>query len=432
MIGATLALFLVLGQAPSDSPTALVEQLGSPRFAEREKASEALARLGAGALPALRAALDTKDPEVRARAAAVVEKTEALLLTQPTMVTLDIRDRPLTEAVGAIGDQAGIKLALTPEVSPAWQARVTLLETAPLPFWKALDRLCVAGNLQYNLGMQGSYRSRQPILTLFAGRHATSGPISDLGPFRVQVTNLHFQRDVTFAAGPRPSEQFYVQVQVAAEPRLSVSEAGKIQVLEAVDDRGQSLLLPDGGISTRQSAYFGMSPGPTLQMQVHLKRPTQPGATIRKLRGTIPLAVATRKADPLVVPLIEASGKSFRNEETSLTVQKVWASPNAHQTMIEMIIRSHNAAGVATHGGMNRAGHFSIARNEMHHQQIEVIDAKGQTIPCYPTSIDPEGTRVVLTVAPPDGVAEPTELRYYNLALAATEVPFEFADIMLP
>ena len=85
MIGASLAMLLVLGQVPSSSPMALVgEQLGSPRFAERENATEGLSRLGAEALPALRAAREAKDPEVRARATVLVEKTESLLLTQPT------------------------------------------------------------------------------------------------------------------------------------------------------------------------------------------------------------------------------------------------------------------------------------------------------------------------------------------------------------
>ncbi len=432
MIGASLAMLLLLGPGPTASPTALVEQLGSPRFAEREEASEALARLGADALPALRAARDAKDPEVRARVATLVEKTEALLLTQPTLVKLDVMDRPLTEAVTTIGEQAGIKLALTPEVSPAWNTRVTLQESAPLPFWKALDRLCAAGNLQYNLGMQGSSRNRQPILTLFAGKQAPAGPISDLGPFRVQLTNLHFQRDVSFAAGSRPSEQFYMQVQVAAEPRLSVSQGGPIQILEAIDDRGQSMILVDGATSmTRQSAYFGLSAGPIVQMQAHLKRPELPGTTIRKLRGTVPLVVATRKADPLVVPLNGALGKTFRNDQVSLTIQKIHPNPNANQMMIDLGIRPQAGMGAATHAGA-RGGDFSLRRQELHQQQIEVLDAKGQIIPCFPTSIDTEGARVVLTVAPQDEVAVPTELRYYSLARAATEVNFEFADVMMP
>ena len=433
MIGASLAMLLLVGQAPSSSPKALVERLGSPRFAERERATEALARLGADALPALRAARDAKDPEVRARAAALVEKTEARLLTQPTLVTLDLKDRPLTEAVEAIGDQAGIKLALTPEGSPAWRARVNLQEPAPLPFWKALDRLCVAGNLQYNLGMQGSSRNREPLLTLFAGNVASAGPTSDFGPFRVQLMNLHFQRDVTFAAGPRPTEQFFIQMQVAAEPRLSVSQGGPIQILEALDDRGQSLMLPVGGTSmTRHSGYFGMSSGAVVQMQAHLKRPEQPGATIRKLRGSVPIAVATRKPGPLVVPLAGASGKSFRNDQVSLSIQEVRANLNANQTIVDLVVRPQGGPGAATHALGARGGDFSLPRQDQHQQQIEVIDAKGQTIPWYPTSFDAEGARIVLTVTPPDGVAVPTELRYYSLARAATEVQFEFADVMMP
>ena len=98
------------------------------------------------------------------------------------------------------------------------------------------------------------------------------------------MTNLNFQRNLAFAAGPRPIEQFYVQVQVVAEPRLWVSQGGQIQVLEAQDDRGQSLMLTERGTSTRHSAYFGMSSGAVVQMQAHLKRPVQPGARIQKLR----------------------------------------------------------------------------------------------------------------------------------------------------
>jgi len=432
MIGATLAMLLVLGQGPSSSPTALVEQLGSPRFAERERATEELAQLGAEALPVLRAALDAKDPEVRARAAILVEKTEALLLTQPTLVTLDIKDRPLTEAVAIIGEQAGIKLTLMPENSPAWRTSVTLVESSPLPFWKALDRLCVAGNLKYNLGMQGSSRNREPRLTLSAGREANSLPTSDLGPFRVQLTNLNFQRSLAFAAGPRPIEQFYMQVQVVAEPRLWVSQGGQIQIHEAEDDRGQSLMPPGGGTTTRQSGYFGMSSGAVVQMQAHLKRPAHPGAKIKKLRGSVPIGVATRKPDPLVVPLAVASGKTFRNDQVSLTVQEVQPNPIANQFQFDLVVRPQGGPGTATPTIGDDGGQFSLPRHDLHQQQIELLDAKGEIMQWYPRNLDPEGARISMTVAVPDGVAVPTELRYYSLARAATEVQFEFTDVILP
>jgi len=446
MIGANLAILLLLGQAPTSSPSDLVDQLGSPRYVEREKATEALARLGIRALPALREAHDAKDPEVRSRAAALVDKIEALALTEPTLVALNLQDRPLPEAVKAIGDQAGIKLALIPENSPAWRMkRVTLQESSPLPFWKALDRLCEAGHLQYNLGTHASPTSREPIFPLFAGGDRPSGPISDVGPFRIQLLSLHYQRDVTFAPRPRPSqtpergsrhtisEQFFVQVQVAAEPRLSVSQNGPIRIDEAVDDRGQSLVVPSGASSAqRHAGYFGMSMGTVVQLQAHLRRPEQPGKSIQKLRGVVPIAVATRKPNPLVVPLAGASGKSFRNEQVTLAIQEIRTNPNSNQTSIELAVRHQGGQGASTNGPGAQGNEFMLHRQDVHQQQIEVLDARGRTIPWYHSSFDAEGARITLTLTPPDGVATPTELRYYSLARTATEVPFEFADVAMP
>src|SRR5258708_28053691 len=88
MLGATLALVVVvLGCAPD--PTDLVNQLGSPRYALRESAEGELARLGRAALPALRAAKDSKDPEIRTRVTALLARIENSLLLQSTPVSLD-------------------------------------------------------------------------------------------------------------------------------------------------------------------------------------------------------------------------------------------------------------------------------------------------------------------------------------------------------
>ncbi len=59
MLGATLVLaVVVLGQTPSPDPTALVRQLGSPRYSQREAAGVELSRLGRSAPSrALRSAL---------------------------------------------------------------------------------------------------------------------------------------------------------------------------------------------------------------------------------------------------------------------------------------------------------------------------------------------------------------------------------------
>src|SRR5689334_4558729 len=58
-----------MGAEPSDRDIqALVEQLGSPRFRDREQAMQKLIKIGKPAVPALRKALDSEDLEVQMRA----------------------------------------------------------------------------------------------------------------------------------------------------------------------------------------------------------------------------------------------------------------------------------------------------------------------------------------------------------------------------
>ena len=196
----------------------------APRFAERERATEARATRGPEA-PA-RACVPPSTPrvpEVRMRAAALVEKTEALLLTQPTLVTLDLKDRPVDRSGGghrrAGRDQAG---PVPPRTPRPGGLRVTLQESSPVAILEGARPALRRGEPEVQprdagvVPQPGAPASRSP-----RGRRRARWPTSDLGPFRVQLTNLNFQRNLTFAAGPRPNEQFYIQVQVVAEPRLS-------------------------------------------------------------------------------------------------------------------------------------------------------------------------------------------------------------------
>jgi tetratricopeptide (TPR) repeat protein len=73
-----LALVLCWGGEPGSSPTAgeiaaAVQRLGADRFQQRQDASEFLWRAGDAAIPALREAVQNGEPEVRLRAAAILE-----------------------------------------------------------------------------------------------------------------------------------------------------------------------------------------------------------------------------------------------------------------------------------------------------------------------------------------------------------------------
>jgi hypothetical protein len=236
---------------------------------------------------------------------------------------------------------------------------------------------------------------------------------------------------------PRVDEQFYAQIQVAAEPQLSLSQIGPLKILDVIDDRGQSLQLEtdpgQGPITQRVSGYFGVASGSTLQLHVPLRRPEVPGQSIRTLRGLLPIMVATRKPDPLVVSLQGAAGKSFHNDEVDLSVLDIRANPGTHQTSIDIMVRSNSNARPAaafTPPGPGGA-ELLIQRSDLHQQQIEVVDTEGRVLAWFQSRFDAEGSRMTLTLTPA-AQAGPAELRYYGLARAATEVRFEFSDVPMP
>src|SRR5262245_28972461 len=117
MLGLKVLMVVLLGQVPERRADLgrLVTQLGAPRYARREAASQSLEDLGRPALPALRAARGSRDPEIRTRASGLVQKIEGSLLTQATRVRLDFDRAPLTDVVRSLGQQAGFKVALYPD-----------------------------------------------------------------------------------------------------------------------------------------------------------------------------------------------------------------------------------------------------------------------------------------------------------------------------
>ena len=141
---AALFLLVALGQSPgsgaspssSPDPAALVQQLGASRFADRQAAAVALERLGAPALPALQAARESRDMEIKTpHSPHLLAKIETALLTQPTYVRLDYEGRPRsTDLVQSLSRQTGFKVALYPQNLPRWKnQRVTLRRPGLFP-----------------------------------------------------------------------------------------------------------------------------------------------------------------------------------------------------------------------------------------------------------------------------------------------------------
>ncbi len=460
----TLILVSLLGLPADQDPSALVDRLGSARYTEREQASKALEALGRDALSALREARDSEDPEVRSRATILIERIENELMIRPTLVALDFRQQPISEVVSMIAKRSGMDVSLVADAMST--RRISLEATEPVPFWKAIDRLCATAQLRSNVTMQMGPDGRGAVVQLFAsGTPTDQDMIYDSGPFRVTLWEIHHNRTMHFGSrgavgqvfhiggaggaaiqpqaeadrhDPRLDEQFYLVLQVVAEPRMSLSQTGPLTLTEAIDERGNSLLMPDepGGIS-RNAGYFGFNPSSVMiQMQSHLSYPEDAGKVLKRLRGSVPVIVSSRKEDAMVVPLNEFEGKTFKNGEVSVQVHSVQADPNLPSTTIDLTIRSNEPGNdpSALGNGLNpRLMAFrtpNVAQN-----QIEIVDAQGRIYhQWFPASTqgDDQETRMTLRLMPAEGLGPPVQLKFYDMSRAQTEVRFEFSDVPLP
>lgn len=451
-----LLTIVLLGMPPVSDPTALIPRLGSKDPPEREAAATALEAIGGEALPALRDARDGQDPAIRQQAAALIRKIEGDQLVRPSLVPLNYRDVPMAEVIRDISHKTGCRLRIY-ELRKDWLAeRITLHEPKPVPFWKAVDRLCQTGRFQYNLGSDAGGAS----VSLFRGE--TSGPASDHGAFRVQLVAilldhryrwLHLGSDASLPRTARDEDRdnSFIRLQVMVEPRMMIRNDDPLRNLSVIDDLGQSLLAADP--DSRQDHHdFGLTPTAYVVGQVPLEPAGRPGRMIRKLRGIAPVVVARRRPEPLVIPLAGAVGRSYRSDESLLTIRAVKKitpamritviAPDAEEeekpagdpraTAIELTLRPSD-----------RAGDPPSVRDVSEHQ-FEIVDAAGRVwepLLWGPFASGPrrEGGEIHVQVIPVDHNLTPwrgdiagARLRYYDMTVAKVGVPFEFADIALP
>ncbi len=148
-----LTLGAAVGQPPEPTPLVqqLIQQLGSEDFRTREKATADLENAGPAAIVPLRTALKSDDPEIRLRAAAILQKLQraadsAERLTAPRLA-LDYQNVPLGVAFNDFRHRSGLPLTLDARQVADPFRRVTL-RTGELPVWEALDAFCRAAGLQ--------------------------------------------------------------------------------------------------------------------------------------------------------------------------------------------------------------------------------------------------------------------------------------------
>ena len=440
----TLAILATLALDGPDAPSMLVDRLGAPRFAEREAAAVALRALGREALPALREAREDSDEEVRSRSVALVDQLEGELLVGPTMIRLDGTPRTIAATFAEVARQGRLSLNLMPENSPMWVDRtIAPARDGAIPFWAAVDVLCAEAKVQPILSAQGFGAGvRAAGLNFRPGEPSMTPPRSDGGPFRVQLNALHHNRGRSFAppaadAAGVVADSLYAELQVTAEPRMSILSLGALRLTEATDDLGQSLMAT-AAAPGRTYVTAGMSaPGAlTHAFAAILKSPERPSKTLRRLMGTLPVVVSARRDEATVVDLKDAKGKTFRASDSVLVVNEF--KPSAKDpaaTTIDVSLRPALAAGGPSTNGRFLAGEVGYRPMIFHGGQFEILDARDRPYPAWTPSsqqFGPEESRFVVSLSPPRNLGPPAKIRFFDTIRASTEIRFDLRDVPLP
>ncbi|MFO0957849.1 MAG: hypothetical protein U0800_10380 [Isosphaeraceae bacterium] len=429
LVGFTLlALLCADGHPDQDHEVAsLVESLGSPRFAERQRATDTLLKMGDEARPALDAARSARDPEVRERAAWLVETIDGLGLARPSQVELDVRDRPMGEVAREIGRQAGFDLEIPanfPGLGELARKPVTLRIDSPVSFWTALERLREATGLPLTLEEQVARKEGRGRAGLRLER-APSLATDEDGPVRGEVIGFSRKGDLGYLA----------QVRLRAEPRLRLRVTGMPRGLEARDEFGHALAsTPDPLRDPSEVSFAQADQDGGVTVWIPMDRPVDLGQSLKRLKFSIPIALATRREEPsATIPFGEAEGKAQVLED------------------IVVIARRPGAFG-GLNGGMGLNGQVQLIlrslgpdrRADLCEDQLELRDAGGRVLsPSSGGMANPwrggmmrglGGQNITLRAYTLNGDDRsfPAELRYYELRQTELVANLEFRDIPLP
>jgi hypothetical protein len=409
----------------------LVEQLADLDFHKRDEAARQLEALGEKALPALRAARKHHDPEVRRRAADLLEPIESALLLAPKRVTLALEKKTAAEALAAIGKQTGYGIDLPPGAKP--EAQFTF-RWKDVPFWQAVDDVCRAAGLT----MQQVFFGDTRVHLQAQGRYAPY--VSQSGAFCVTAGGFQETRTVEFSAFPlnspevKRSNEMVFAFWVHAEPRLPLLSLGEPHVTAAYDDQGNSMIPPPGAARDQPNQQlFGYRPGRpyyggnrmlTLTNQVNLVRPSPKASAVKQLKGTMPASILLdQKAQVVTDNIPGAKGKKLQAGSTTFAIEEVSENPANKQVQVRLSI----SEDPATLTGPNDYTWMNSLWN-----RLEMYDDKGQRMNSNGSSWGGAGgNHVNMTMMYPAG-SKPTKLVYQVWTTLGCHIAFEFQGLPLP
>lgn len=467
-----LVLGLLIGPvrgAETPNIPALIEQLGGPRFAQRQAAVKALDELGLRALDDLRRAAAEGDPEVRRQCQELVRRielrAESARLLAPRRVRLKYKDTPLAEAVQDFNKQTGFALSLGGD--PKAVGRKLTFDSGDVSTWEALDQFCRAAGLverslrptppsserdEVDAELEQLLRlleAKEQLAAAAAGGNtplavvpgkAPALPTCYAGALRLRVRPA----PVTPGWGRTPeTTEARFRVEVSPAPGLSWLGVTTLRVEKAVDDQGQTATpVPEMvALPTSRAARFrdGLrtSEVGSAEHEVCVRLGPKPARGLKQVQGTVvgrvrtPLEPVLNVSEPL-----KAEGQRVAGRGYAVTVNKVAVGADGQALLTLTLEVPFPAEGLY----LRRRGGDTWPLEE-HLKNFQLQDAAGKPLPGLLADTVSAGVNetgrtasgiLLLSYTPAAGQDVPARLVFQARRDVVVEAPFTLDDVPLP
>jgi hypothetical protein len=475
LLAATASAAAEPGPADADRIAALVAQLGSDSYAEREAATKALEATGAAALAELRNASGSRDPEVARRAAALVRIIEKRLdtakLLEPQKLRLRYKDTPLVEALADFAQRTGLGIKLHFDHRKVEGRKITL-DTGAVTFWEALAQLCEKGGLAEapppawtsfpdtitlagptvvsvgrNFGisrtdvLRAVPREKPAELDIMLG-DIKSGPppTSYAGAVRVRVA-LPNTASVNYK---KPEGEVVFALEAASDGRLQWQKAVGLRLEKALDEDGRALAVLPGSGRPIDPALEDLGDPLARLVAVRLKQAGEkPPKGLRELTGTIVGQVRLpQEAVVTIDNVLKAAGRSAQGKHGGAV--KVLSVAREADGGVRMKVQVQAVSRGVAEGPTNPLNVPIIVNGRriepdedlLNSLNFALLDEKGK--PFRTDRAVSSGVRAgaaheyELTYEPGPGQAEAAKFVYSDRRTVLIDVPFAFEDVALP
>lgn len=345
----------------------------------------------------------------------------------PTLITLHLKNVPPKTVFDELTKQAGIEFQSRDNdlwEQSRWPAVVMDMDIEGQNFWSAMREISARTGIE----PQNQHNFKGIDLTR-SSEHWISDdhPIIISGPIMLGVQSITRSSRINPSQPQSPQHQCYLKFALFLEPKLTVVESSRIEIIEALDEKENSLLA---GTKKRRNLSIYPADGWFCTQQVLLDYPQNAGRRITRLKGLVHFTVQTK------VHKLEASNLFTNPIDQTIAGYDIHIDPIQKKGAMYVVPIS-----IARGGRDDKQWQEAQRQLNFLLTRLKLLDAQGRSLQFGAWggggSDDPI-TRDIRFSIPKrsEGSSTPGEpaTLVWELPLETQEiqVPFEFADLPLP